>query len=287
MPDRSRRTRAGRARLLGRRRGSAVAERLGAALRSGRLRAGLTQAALGTEVGVTQGWVSEAEHGLGASGSIETWAALAAGIGLQLAAFFELAPGASPPRDLQHLRRQQIVIDVARRGGWQGRPEFGIQAADGSQRFIDVLLERSTPTAEILVVEVVDLLVDLGEDMRGLERKVVAVRSLFPGRRVAGLLIIRATNRNRSLVREFGSLLASRFTWGPQWLRALGDVAPLPAGDGVLWSASQTGALSAMRLAAPAQTAEASQSAGPTLTAGASRTAGPTRTAAPSRTAGR
>ena len=252
MPERSRRKRAGRARLLGRRRASAIADRLGTALRAARLRAGLTQAAVAEEAGMTQGWVSEAERGQGASGSVETWASLAASVGLQLAAFFETAPGAAPPRDLQHLRRQKVAVEVSAPGGWSAHPEFQLRAADGSHRFVDVLLERTLLAREVLVVEIVDLLADIGDDMRGLERKVDAVRELRPDARVAGLLIIRATNRNRAVVRELGALLGSRFSSGPAWLRALKTNAPLPAGDGILWSASQSGELGSVRLARPA-----------------------------------
>jgi hypothetical protein len=64
---------------------------------------------------------------------------------------------------------------------------------------------------------------------------------------VAGLLIVRATNRNRAVVRDLGHLLAARFSSGPAWLRALTTASPIPPGDGLLWSASESGALSAAR----------------------------------------
>src|SRR5437763_1926516 len=100
MAQRSRRRWAGRAQLVSRRRATAIAVRLGTALRAVRITAGLTQEQVGAEAGVSQGWISEAERGLGASGSVETWASLSAAVGMQLAAFLETAPGASPPRDI-------------------------------------------------------------------------------------------------------------------------------------------------------------------------------------------
>ena len=153
MAERSRRKRAGRARLVGRRRASAIASRLGGALRASRLVAGLTQAQVGADAGVSQGWVSEAELGEGASGSIEAWASLAAATGMQMAAFLEAAPGATPPRDLQHIRRQQSVVARGVKGGWTATPEYAVDTGNGAQRFIDVFLDRQV-TREALVVEI-------------------------------------------------------------------------------------------------------------------------------------
>lgn len=253
MPERSRRRRAGRARLIGRRRSSTLADRLGTALKNGRLAAGLTQQELADEVGVTQGWVSEAERGLGASGSIETWASLAAGVGLQLAAFLELAPGATPPRDMEHLRRQQAAMELAGPGGWTARPEVTISTADGVQRFIDVLLERRH---EIVVIEIVNLIADFGGDLRGLERKIAAVSQQRPGLPVRGLLIVRATHRNRVVIRELSAMIHARFPASPAaWLRALASGAPMPDADGFLWSESRSAGLRAPRLARGARPA--------------------------------
>jgi hypothetical protein len=196
---------------------------------------------------VSQGWISQAERGRGAMGSLETWSALAAGVGMQLAAFIELAAGATPPRDHDHLRRQQAVVTFAAPGGWRGRPEVTVITADGVQRFADVVLDRD-PTNETVVVEVVDLFADVGEDLRGLERKVEAIRRLRPGRRVAGLLVVRATKRNRALVQEFRALFRSRFTSGSPWIRALRGTDPLPTGDGILWSGAVEPTISSVNL---------------------------------------
>ena len=122
-----------------------------------------------------------------------------------------------------------------------------IVTADGVQRFIDVLLDRDA-TNETLVVEVVDLFMDVGEDLRGLERKVQAVRVQRPGRRVGGLLIVRGTQRNRDLVREFRGLFRSRFSSGRAWQKALREGAPLPPGDGILWSGAVNPTISTMYL---------------------------------------
>jgi hypothetical protein len=157
---------------------------------------------------------------------------------VQLAAFIEARPGASLPHDIEHLRRQELVITVARHGGWEGRPEVGIDTAAAWSRSIDVMLARSA-RVEIAVAEIVDLIADGGAAMRGLADKVSAVRrSNPPGTHVSGLLVLRATARNRATLRELASLFETRFPGSSAgWLRALQSPdAAMPLQDGVLWS---------------------------------------------------
>jgi transcriptional regulator with XRE-family HTH domain len=189
MPNRTRR-RAGSARLDGRRRAAAVLRRIGVALKDCRLALHLTQAEAAHRAGVSQPFWSRLERGLVISISIETLASCAAAVGVQLAAFIEARPGADLPRDIEHLRRQELVISLARLGGWHARPEFGIDPGAAWSRSVDVLLVRGAQ-AEIAVVEIVDLLADAGSALRGLADKVAAVRrARSPSTRVAGLLVL-------------------------------------------------------------------------------------------------
>jgi transcriptional regulator with XRE-family HTH domain len=237
VPDRRRR-RAGSARLAGRRRAAYLAHRLGVGLRESRLALGLRQVDAADRAGVSQPFWSLLERGGGGTASLETLAACAAAVGVQLAAFIEAAPGADLPRDIEHLRRQQLVIAIARDGGWTGRPERPIDADARRSRSIDVQLERAT-RREIAVVEILDLMTDGGDAMRGLADKVTAVRRAAPaGWTVAGLLVLRRTARNRAIVREFADLFAARFpASSTDWLAALRDSArPMPTADGLAWS---------------------------------------------------
>jgi len=198
---------------------------------------------------VSQPLVSESERGLGASSSVATWAVLAAAVGSELAAFVEAAPGADRPRDHEHLRRQEALIAFARPGGWRPAPELVLGPARWA-RSIDVALTRPA-TREAVVVEVWDWLDDVGAAMRSLGAKVEALQArLGPEWRVRGLFVVRATARNRQLVREFRGVFASRFPGGSRaWLRALGDpTAPMPARDGLAWSVSGGSHLRAARL---------------------------------------
>jgi transcriptional regulator with XRE-family HTH domain len=222
----------------GRRRAAAVLRRVGVALAEARGGSRLTQAEAARRAGVSQSFWSRVERGVGTAVSVETLASCAAAVGVQLAAFIEARPGADLPRDVEHLRRQQLVISVARAGGWAARPEAGIDPAADRSRSIDVLLSRSRGS-EVAVVEVVDLLADAGAALRGLSDKVAAVRRTRNDHaRVSGLLVLRATARNRATMAELAAVFATRFpASSTAWLHALSTPnVPMPSEDGVLWS---------------------------------------------------
>jgi len=224
--------------LIGRRRSAYLAQRIGKSLRECRIVAGLKQREVAERAGLSQPFWSRLERGAVASASLETLAACAAAVGTELAAFLQAAPGADLPRDMEHLRRQQLIVALARTGGWTARPERPIDPDARRSRSIDVELERAK-NREIAVVEVIDLLTDGGDAMRGLADKLAAVRREAPaGWTVAGLLILRATARNRVTVRDLADLFGARFTAkSTAWLRALSDpAAGMPSTDGFAWS---------------------------------------------------
>ena len=249
MADRHRR-RAGSVRIAGRRRSDYLAQRIGIGLRESRISIRLTQAQAADRAGVSQGYWSVLERGGGGVASLETLAACAAAVDTQLAAFLEAVPGADLPRDMEHLRRQQHLVALARGGGWIARPERPIDPVARRSRSIDVELER-TSRREIAVVEVVDLLTDEGDAMRGLADKVAVVRhEAGAGWSASGLLVLRSTSRNRGLVQEFANLFATRFpASSAAWLAALGDQAgAMPSADGMAWSSVSGDRLFAARL---------------------------------------
>lgn len=244
MPDRSRR-RAGTSRRTGRRRSTDAARRLGVALREARQTAGLRQVDVADRAGVSQAWVSRMERGLGRTASLETWASVAAAVHQQLVAFLEHAPGADRPRDYEHLKRQQLVIEAAMQGGWRATPELAIDPAWTHSRSVDVLLERPS-SRESIVVEIWDFFDDVGAAVRGLDGKVAALVRMHQQQgaaggdawAVGGLFVVRGTRRNRALIQEFHTLFASRFpAAGGDWLAALRDpTRRLPSGNALLWT---------------------------------------------------
>jgi transcriptional regulator with XRE-family HTH domain len=244
------RRRAGPGRLAGRQRTKYLAQRIGIALRESRLAVRLTQAAASARAGVSQPFWSRLERGAAGTASLETLASCAAAVETQLATFLEAVPGANLPRDLEHMRRQQLLVATARSGGWVARPERPIDPAARRSRSIDIELERAT-RREIAVVEIEDLLTDGGAAMRGLADKVAAVRrEVGASWTVSGVLILRATRRNRGLVREFADLFDARFP-APSvaCLAAMREPGrAMPREDGFLWSSVDGTRLFAARL---------------------------------------
>jgi transcriptional regulator with XRE-family HTH domain len=170
MPDRRRR--ASSFRLRARRRTAEIAHRLGTMLREARRSMGLRQVDVAERAGVTQSWVSRMERGHGGTASLETWAAVAEAASVRLVTFLEAIPGADRPRDYEHLKRQQLIIDLARRGGWTAIPEATLERDRGRlfPRSVDVRLRR-TATGERAVVEIWDLFDDVGAAIRSFEGK--------------------------------------------------------------------------------------------------------------------
>jgi transcriptional regulator with XRE-family HTH domain len=232
------RRRSTRERRAGLGRAGYLARRMAVALVDRRRGLRLSQREVAERAGVSQREVSRLELGQGANTNVDIWAAVGAALGLQLAAYFERAPGATRPDDLEHLRRQDLVIRTAAHGGWAGSPESLLLEEGRYPRSIDVLLRRPA-TREAAVVEVWDLITDGGAAMRGLEVKVRATRErLGPDWRVRGLLVVRGTQRNRRLVGELRALFAARYpASSAAWLRALSEPgAAMPDADGLAWT---------------------------------------------------
>jgi transcriptional regulator with XRE-family HTH domain len=236
----------------GRLRASSVAGRLGIGLRDARRGAGRTQAEIGHAAGVSQGLVSRLERGCGVGASVETWACLAAAVGEQFVAFLDRAPGADRPRDIEHLRRQSALVELASAGGWSALPELAIDPGPQRSRSIDVALVRAV-TGEAVVAEIWDWFEDVGASLRSLDGKVTGLAARLAADltqvarsgpteesawRVKGLFVVRDTRRNRLLVAELRPLFAARFDGSSiAWIRALGSpAAAMPDGHGFLWS---------------------------------------------------
>lgn len=207
---------------------------------------GIKQRQAADRSGISQPRWSELERGRGANATIETWAIAASAVGLQLASFLEGVPGAHRPRDMEHLLRQNALVELAAPGGWRALPELAVDTSPRS-RSIDVALIR-LERREAVAAEIWDWFDDVGHAFRSHDAKkqllIERLEREYQGNspwRVRGLFVVRDTSRNRLLVRELGSLFASRFSGDPGgWLAAL--AAPdrlLPEADGLLWSDSR------------------------------------------------
>jgi hypothetical protein len=130
-------------------------------------------------------------------------------------------------------------------GGWRPSIEHALDPARDRQRSVDLRLDRYDGR-ETAVVEIWDWFDDVGAAWRGLDAKAASVRRDHAARelmgsspwRVSALIVVRATRRNRALVREFGALFRAKFpTSGREWVGALrSKYVPMPDAAGFVWT---------------------------------------------------
>jgi hypothetical protein len=206
----------------------------------------MSQSQASDAAGLSQTRFSELERGHGANATLETWATAAAAVGEQLVGFLERAPGATPPRDIEHLRRQASLISFAEPGGWQALPELALDHGVIRSRSADVVLLRRA-RREAVLAEIWDWFDDVGASLRSLDGKRDALARYLeaeaPGTQpwtIRCLFVVRQTRRNVGVVAELRPLFWARFPGrAQQWLRSLADPGePLPPGDGLVWSTS-------------------------------------------------
>lgn len=201
---------------------------LGRALRDRRRSSDATQAAAAGVGGISQSCWSDLERGKGATMSLRVWVRATDAVGSDLRAYLEAATGTMQPRDLVHLRHQELVAATAVPGGWSVRAEQPVAPVGAA----DLLLARDGDTA---LVEVWNWLADVGEAFRSWDRKLERLRTTNPA--TSGCWAIRATRRNRQLIADHHTLFTARFPGSAgAWIRALEHAdAPMPDAAALLW----------------------------------------------------
>ena len=128
---------------------------------------------------------------------------------------------------------------MAATGGWRVRPE-----TETGRGFADLLLDRTHEAGnhEVVLVEVWDWLADAGDALRSWHRKLEHLdartrASEDRAARVGGAWVLRATSRNRALVRDHPALFRAQFPAdAAAWLIALADPArPMPPEPALVW----------------------------------------------------
>lgn len=228
---------------------SDLAKTLGSALKDARATAARSQRAAGEVAGMAHSTIAEAEKGEGDDFTLRTWSRLAAAAGVEFHAYLKRASAADRPRDAVHLRVQELLLRTSSPGGWGGEAELAIDDAARGSRSVDVALERAAlGVPEVAVLEVVDWLDDVGAALRDWTRRLARVDQLATARltreggggtvlpRISGCWVLRATERNRGLVRDHGLVFRGRFPGsGATWLRALRGPTPMPLEPALLW----------------------------------------------------
>ncbi|HEX6868982.1 MAG TPA: helix-turn-helix transcriptional regulator [Candidatus Limnocylindrales bacterium] len=224
-----------------RRRTREQASRVGGQVRAARRRRRLTQAALGTEVGISRSAISAIERGLGGTHTLDTWQRVAVALDLPLT--IELGRDTlAEPADAGHLRIQELVLRLARDHGVTRSFELPTKPSD-PRRSTDVGL-RDDRRRRITLVECWNTIGDLGAAARATTRKLVEAEDLAiatsgpldPPYRVSGCWIVRATAANRALVARYPEIFATRFPGSSvAWVRALTTGAQPPDVPGLIW----------------------------------------------------
>lgn len=236
----------------------AIALTLGQAVRAGRERLGITQAALAARVEVDQSRMSQIERGLGRGVPLELWVVLGVALGRPLAISFSRPLGESrEPADAGHLAMQERLLELARATGRGGTLELPTRPADPS-RSIDVCV-RDPRHRALLVQEAWNTFGDLGAAVRSTNRKAAEAADLAatlddgPAYRVATVWVVRASAANRALAGRYPQIFRAAFPGSSRgWAQSLTTGAAPPLEPGFVWLDPASGRISEWRQAHPA-----------------------------------
>jgi transcriptional regulator with XRE-family HTH domain len=214
--------------------------RLGATIRDMRRRRRLTQAALGTRIGLSQSAVSRLERGLGGGMTLDAWQRIALAVGTHLQVSLP-RDALQEPIDAGHLAVQELVLRLGRPAGYRGLVELATRQVE-PWRAIDVALVDDV-RRRLTVVECWNSMGDVGAAARASNRKLAEVVAMAAARwgeqaHAVGLVwVVRATRRNRSLVARYPEVFRARFPGSSAgWVRALTTGADLPSEPGLVWA---------------------------------------------------
>lgn len=212
---------------------------LGRQVRDSRRRRRLTQEQLGEFVDLSRSTIGSIERGLGASHTLDTWQRLGIALDRPLAISFA-ADALEGPTDAGHLGIQELILRLGRAAGYTGAFELAVRPSD-SRRSVDVCL-RDDRRRRLVIMECWNLIGDVGAAARSTSRKVAEAEDLAIAigdgqpHAVSACWVVRATRRNRELVRRYPEVFASRFPGSSVgWVRALTTGAEPPKEPGLVW----------------------------------------------------
>ena len=206
--------------------------RFGDDVRALRLRAGVSQAALGRAIGVTRSVICRMEQGAtDVSPRIRARAGAVLGAEVRIAIY----PSGSPLiHDAAHARIVETVV-AATDPRWHATVESPVPGP--GRRSTDIRLELA---GIVVLMEVETRVQGLEGIIRECSDKRVAVLEASPRDRIVHVvLVLPATTHHRTLVRAHPATLKAAFPAGSNDLAAaLADVGRPWPGDGILWSSA-------------------------------------------------
>ena len=199
----------------------------------------MTQAGVGSLVGLSQSEISRLERGEGFSTSIDMWVAIGIALRRPIAVAFS-RDVVEPLKDSGHLEAQELVLRLATAAGWAGAFEVPSRP-DQPWHSTDLVLRRA---GETVLVEIWNRLDDLGAAVRSTDRKVAE----FADDRLVECWLLVDTAANRAIVWRYPTILRSRFPESSAaFVRSISQAAPLPSRSAVAWIDLRAATLRPMR----------------------------------------
>lgn len=212
-----------------------LAATLGERFRLARSAAGIRQLDVARQAGISRTMVTRMELGHGGSIRLDSWAAVAAVLGVELVTEFNEPAGSS--RAHVELRCHELVAAVARDGGWVARTEIVRARPDRTPSSVETILVRPFRN-EAAVVRAWHPVPHVDRALDALEARTKHIRLSFgSGWSVSALVLCPSTTAGRRRVTEVAPRLASALpATGGEWMAALRHKrAPMPAA-GLLWT---------------------------------------------------
>jgi transcriptional regulator with XRE-family HTH domain len=237
-----------------------VAAALGQTVRTGRKRLHLTQAALGSRVGVHQSWISRIELGRGQAVPLELWIRIGVALGQPIAVSLSRPLGVTrQPVDAGHLAMQEYLLGLARTTGRSASFELPTRPSDPS-RSVDVCV-RDVRHRVLIIEEAWNTFGDLGAAIRATHRKGAEAAELAattddgPAYRVATVWVVRDDAINRSIVARYPEVIRSAFPGSSRgWTGALVSGDRPPESAGFVWFDSARRQVHAWKTRSPTRT---------------------------------
>lgn len=212
-----------------------LAATLGDRLKLARTVVGMRQEDVAIQAGVSRTMVGRMERGRGGSISMDSWAAVASVLGVELVAEFR-EPERSP-RSQVMLRCHALVARVARDGGWLATTEIVRASRDRSPSTVETILVRPVRN-ETTVVHAWHPVPSVGAALDAIEVRRDQLRSTFSsGWTVSALVLCPSTTADRRRVTELAARLATALpATAGDWMAALRyPRSPMPSA-GLLWT---------------------------------------------------
>lgn len=212
-----------------------LAAALGGRFRLARSAADIRQRDVATRAGVSPTMVCRMELGRGGTISLDSWAAVAAALEVDLVADSHEPEGSS--RSRLELRCHSLLVDVARDGGWVATTEIVRASPDRAPSSVETVLVRPLRN-EIAVVRAWHPVPSVTAALDALELRCEQLRRTFGSRwAVSPLVLCPSTSANRRRVTESAPHLSTALpAMAGAWMAALRyPRSPMPAA-GLVWT---------------------------------------------------